>query len=310
MDENRSSDRVFMAPGAASGGAMRLPGASEGWPPLDDHLVEPEVSRDEVVGGRWIKALPANPPHADRHTDLDYVIRGSVAEGYVSSTDLLTRSAVDSDFATDVSVRKAGVNPEAGERYLEEVAFEVVNEQRLKDMTERAKILTNRGVRRIFAIFAKKGEVAEWSPSWNRWKRLGAKAKIRDRCFEVPVPVKALLDAVEADNAVLEGLVARGNPALRARDASRREEGREEGRKEGWEEGRKKGREEGRKVGWEEGRARARAEAVLTVLAARGVPVSDVERERILACRQPAVLERWIARAAVVEAAAELFERQ
>jgi hypothetical protein len=270
-----------MAPGAASGGAMRLPGASEGWPPLDDHLVEPEVSRDEVVRGRWIKALPANPAHADRHTDLDYVIRGSVAEGYVCSTDLLTRSAVDSDFATDVSVRKAGVDPETGERYLEEVAFEVVNEQRLKDMTERAKILTQRGVRRIFAIFAKKGEVAEWSPSWSRWKRLDPEAKIEDPCFEVTIPVKALLDAAEADNAVLEGLAAKGNPALRARE------------------------EKGRK----EGQVQAQAKALLTVLAARGVPVSDAERERILACRQPAVLERWITRAAVAEAAADLFSR-
>ncbi|MEW5852278.1 MAG: Uma2 family endonuclease [Myxococcota bacterium] len=50
-----------------------------------------------------------------------------------------------------------------------------------------------------------------------------------------------------------------------------------------------------------EGRTEGRAEAVLTLLAARGIGVPDAERSAILACRDPATLERWLVRAATAE---------
>ena len=60
MDKNRPT-LGMQAPGAASSSSSyRLPGASS---PLrvDDHVVEPESSRREVmVGGRIVQALPAN----------------------------------------------------------------------------------------------------------------------------------------------------------------------------------------------------------------------------------------------------------
>lgn len=49
------------------------------------------------------------------------------------------------------------------------------------------------------------------------------------------------------------------------------------------------------------------ATAVLKILSARGLQVSDVARARIVACTDPAVLERWIERAMTVAAADELF---
>lgn len=55
--------------------------------------------------------------------------------------------------------------------------------------------------------------------------------------------------------------------------------------------------------GWEKGRAEGRAEGragdVLTVLRVRGIPVSETERARILAERDPERLERWLERAIV-----------
>jgi hypothetical protein len=48
---------------------------------------------------------------------------------------------------------------------------------------------------------------------------------------------------------------------------------------------------------------------MLTLVAARGLSLSSEVRERILSCTDLATLDRWIARAAVAESVAELFDR-
>jgi len=55
------------------------------------------------------------------------------------------------------------------------------------------------------------------------------------------------------------------------------------------------------------GRAEASARAVLTVLRVRGIVVSDVDRERILAEKDPARLERRLEKATVAASVAEVF---
>jgi predicted transposase/invertase (TIGR01784 family) len=64
---------------------------------------------------------------------------------------------------------------------------------------------------------------------------------------------------------------------------------------------------QGEARGRAEGEARGRAEAVLAVLEARGLPVSDRQRARVLGCTDLEQLERWVRRAVTVKAAAELF---
>lgn len=113
-------------PGSTS--SRRLPGRGS-LPSVDDHLVEPEVTRDEIIGGRQVVAFPAEEPRATQRCDLRYVVRAHVALGWKSAADLLTRHDQDSDFATDTCVLREGVDPETGGRYLEELAFEVVAEQ-------------------------------------------------------------------------------------------------------------------------------------------------------------------------------------
>jgi 5-carboxymethyl-2-hydroxymuconate isomerase len=54
------------------------------------------------------------------------------------------------------------------------------------------------------------------------------------------------------------------------------------------------------KQGRDEGRAEGLAEAVLTVLAARGLSVSEVERGQLLAVKDAALLQRWLSRALTV----------
>ena len=55
------------------------------------------------------------------------------------------------------------------------------------------------------------------------------------------------------------------------------------------------------------GEAAASARAVLTVLRVRGIVVSDVDRERILAEKDPARLERRLEKATVAASVAEVF---
>lgn len=71
------------------------------------------------------------------------------------------------------------------------------------------------------------------------------------------------------------------------------------------------GRAEGREEGWEEGRRRGRAEgearAVLTIMEARGIPVSEDDRAFIMECTDLERLDEWVRRAATATSAADLF---
>jgi hypothetical protein len=223
--------RGFMAAPGAPGSAYRLPGAREGEarPRLDDHLVQDET-REEMVRGRKVLAQPARPPHADRHLQLDYVIGAHVAPGYIASSDLLTRAGEDSEFATDTSVRRAGIDPETNTRYLEELAFEVVSTQSLRDITERAEDLCNRGVRRLIAIFVKKGEVRQWSVQERQWLCLPVDGKLEDPTLTRPLAIRALLDAAVADDEVAEALLAKRNPRLVQHEETVRSAALEQGR--------------------------------------------------------------------------------
>ena len=57
-----------------------------------------------------------------------------------------------------------------------------------------------------------------------------------------------------------------------------------------------------------QGRAEEAAKAVLTVLRVRGITVPDVTRERILAEKDPARLERWHERAILAATVAEVID--
>jgi len=273
MDENHTRYSL-KAPGRGGASpAQRLPGRGS-FPRVDDHLVEPEVTRDEIIGGRRVVALPANPPHADRQSAVDRVVGSCVASGYTAAAELLTRVDEDSDFATDVCVRRDGVDPETGTRYLEEIAFEVVSEQDERDVTEKAQRMHRRGVRRIFAIFLKRPRVCEWSTESESWRTLDRDWQIEDPCLVTPLPVAALLDAGAAAIAVVKGLAAQGNPELRRREDA--------------------------------ARAAARAEDVLEILEARRVAVGEAQRREILSCRDLARLGRWLRRAALASSADEV----
>src|SRR5205807_924682 len=148
---------------------------------------------------------------------------------YMAATDLLTRHDIESDFASDTCIYKAGVDPATGARYLEEIAFEVVSEQNQGSLAEKAKRMHRRGVRRIFTVWVKTQQVCEWSAETEAWSPLDASQSITDPCLVAPVAVAALLDAALADNAVVRALAAKGNPVLRQRESEAEARGKAEG---------------------------------------------------------------------------------
>lgn len=227
-----SAERTVVAPPASGAVAARFPAHELPPPYVDDRLVEPE-SRQEMVRGRLIHAVPANPEHGDEHTVLDYLAQGYLAPGHTASTDLLTRAGPKSDFATDTCIRRSGIDPRTGSRYLEEVAFEVVNTQSLAHTIERAHELTSKGVRRVFAIFVKRREVAEWSLSRAGFVPLDLESAIEDRTLVRPLPVRALFDTAVADDSIVDALVAKANPRLAERIADGHAKGHAEGLAEG-----------------------------------------------------------------------------
>jgi hypothetical protein len=186
---------------------------------VDDHLVVPETTRDEMINGRRVVAHPAKEPHATLHGRLVYVLGAHAAPGYTMAADLLTRLNEKSDFASDACLFKDGTDPETGARHLEEIVFEVATEQDERDVTEKAQQRHHRGVRRIFTVFVEGPQrVCEWQSSEDRWRPLEPASHIEDICLAAPLAVAALLEATAADNAVMEALAAKDNPVLRKRE--------------------------------------------------------------------------------------------
>jgi hypothetical protein len=72
--------------------------------------------------------------------------------------------------------------------------------------------------------------------------------------------------------------------------------------------GKAEGKAEGEAKGKAEGEAKGKAEAILAVLAARGLAVPEPLAARLRGCRDLAVLDRWLRRAVVVGSTDELLE--
>jgi hypothetical protein len=239
---------------------------------LDDHLVEPET-RWEVIDGARVQTPSAQPPQADRHFTMNYAIGAHLAPGYLGASDLLTRWSSDNDYATDTSVRRVGIDEATGERYLEEMVFDVVDAQQREDLDKRARLLSRRGVRRIFAVFAKEGTtegtVEEWSHAAEIWQVLAPTAVIEDPCLIVPLPVRALLDPAAAEEAVVRCLIARKHPVF----------------------------EEYFQARWTKGFCNGSRKALYGTLSVRGLNLDAQQRARIEACANPDMLTEWLCRA-------------
>jgi len=138
---------------------------------VDDRLVAPE-SHAQVVDGVLLRTMGANPPHATRHFAVAHVFAGALADGYDGAVDMLTRTDEDNDLAPDVSIFPVGIDPATGGRRLEEIAFEVLDTERLSHATGKAEKLVARGVRRVFCVRIADRTVYEWNHDAEGWTTL------------------------------------------------------------------------------------------------------------------------------------------
>jgi Uma2 family endonuclease len=282
-------------------------------PDIDDRLVEPETPY-EMLDGELVYVSPAHPPHAELHVRLAALIEAHIGPAFQAAADLLTRTSKVDDIAPDVSVYPAAPHPETGRRQLEQLAFEILGKGSRRRAARKAAKLAGRGVRRVFGVDIKRSHVMKWSTELDSWRELDASGHIEDPALEVPLPIDAILHAAKADDAIARALLARHNPVIEARLVEHHGEGVREGLARGVEQGLARGVEQGLARGVEEGfargvahAARAFADAVLAVLAARGVAVGEAERARIVDERDLARLERWLLRAATCAEAHELW---
>ena len=207
----RSNVPMLFAPGSASSSSPAYaPGHGERLPAVDERLVAPE-SHAEILDGRVYRTMGSNQPHGTRHFEATHVFAGALADGYAGAVDMLTRLDADSDAAPDISVFPAAPDPKTGGRQIEEIAFEVLDSERMSHTTDKVEKLAARGVRRLFAVRVAARKVYEWDHDHHDWTELDEAAEITDRCFRVPVPARALVDRVLADDTVARALIARGN---------------------------------------------------------------------------------------------------
>jgi hypothetical protein len=250
------------------------PGSSAPLPAVDERLVAPET-RYEIEDGRVVYVPPADEPHGSVHAKLAALVDAHRGDGYAVAVDMLTRTSRIDDIAPDVSVYPAARDPRTGGRRLEELAFQVASTETLGHAGKKAAKLVGRGVRRVFAIDLERGRALEWSAPLGEWSILDRRARIEDPALAAPIPVDALLDAARADDAIADALRARRHPAFAAERA--------------------------------EGRAEGRREALLVVLAARGLTPTDAERGQILAERDLDRVDRWLAAASACADVAALL---
>jgi len=259
-----------------------------GWPRPDDYLDEPDEShRWERIGDKRQEASPATADHGDPHFEIDALVKAHLAKGYIGSTDLKTRVSKNREYASDTCVRREGIDPVTGSRYLEELVFEVVHKRSKSDTKARAEGFAARGVPCQMGIFVKQKEVREWQASAKDWgEPLDLRQSLQAPCLAVPLPLAAIFDPDLADLAIARAQAAKGNPVIL------------------------KIKDESEKRGLAKGKVEGIAESILMFLQARSWKPSEEQRERILATTDRETLDLWVHRAASASSLDEVLAEE
>ena len=234
----------------------------------------------QADGSRGFVPAGGRTPHHARHSKLSALLEAYIGDDWDAACDMLTRTSETDDIAPDASIFPRVRDPETGGRRLEELAFEGVSTDRLSRAAVRAQKLIRRGVRRVFAIDVPRERTFEWSPQLGTWEILAPESCIEDPVFVAPVSVTTLCHVAKIDDAVAQALLAKRNPVIESALARTRAEGQAEGE----------------------------AQALLSVLAARGLQPTEEQRQRITAERNAARLDRWLRDAVTCSCVSELFQ--
>jgi hypothetical protein len=232
---------------------------------------------------------PSDYDHGERQSKASGLIDACVRPEFSVVTEVLTRTSRTTDIAPDISVYPRARDPVTGRRRVAELAFEVVSTQSLASAADKARRLSARGVRRVFAIDVERSRAMEWSGGLAAWRRLDIAGCIEDPVLAVGLAIEPLVRAANMDDAIARALIAKNNPIIAAEKAASHGKGQEEGLARGLAEGLAHGRHEGVVDGVQR--------SLLQLLAARGIALDEGYRARILEERDLQRLERWLARA-------------
>ncbi|MBI4820277.1 MAG: Uma2 family endonuclease [Deltaproteobacteria bacterium] len=252
---------------------------------VSERLVMPDT-RFEIIDGEVLYVNAAGPVHGSFHSKLSALLEACAAEGYDVACDMLTRTSAFSDFAPDASVFPEGIDPETEDRALEELAFEIMSSETAARAARKARGLTGRGVRRVFAIDVNEKRVLEWSRDDDGWFAFASSEEIVDRILAAPLRIADLLDAARADDAMARALLLKRNPVLlEAIDAARAD---------------------GLSTGLATGLATG-SRALVSILKSRGLKVNRAQLARIEAERDPETFDQWIAKSFTCASTEELL---
>ena len=250
-------------------------------PAVDERLVMPDT-RYEIIDGKVEYVAPADEPHGTRHSKISALLEMYAARDHDVASDMLTRTSATGDMAPDASVFPAARDRRTGGRQLEALAFEVVSTETLGHAGTKARRLVERGVRRVFAIDVERKRALEWSRATDAWEILAPDGAIEDRALALALPLRPLVEAAKADDAVAQALLAKKNPILeQALDGARLE-------------GESRGKRAGKREGKREGKVEGKIAALLAILATRGIDVSRKAEKRIRAARDEAIVDAWL----------------
>ena len=269
-------------------------------PDVDERLVMPET-RFEVLEGKVEHVPPADESHGSRHSKMSALLEAYAASGYDVASDMLTRTSAKNDLAPDASVFPSARDPETGGRQLEELAFEILSSERVGHAAKKARALSDRGVRRVFAIDVKRKCALVWSATTNTWEILPLDGAIEDQALALPLPLRALVEAVSSDDAVAQALLVKKNAVITAALAAAGRKGKADGKAEG----RRQGQAEGRR----QGALKGAITTLLAVLAARGFELRKKHEKKIREAKDEAVLAAWIVRAVTCASVDELLAK-
>jgi hypothetical protein len=239
MTSRYPSQPTLLAPGVSSN-TVYAPGRFDRMPAVDDRIAAPE-SRVEIIDNEVFHTMGSNQPHGVQHFDAVGLFSGVLADGYSGAIDMLTRTDEETDIAPDICVFPSAPDPATGGRQLEEIAFEILDTERLSHATRKVEKYATRGVRRIFALRVTTRMVYEWNHEHGDWMELGVDVLLHDRCFLAPFPPGAFLDRVAARDSLARSLFAHPNRVVTETLGRTHDEGVKLGRDEGV----KLGRDEG-----------------------------------------------------------------
>jgi Uma2 family endonuclease len=263
-------------------------------PPVDERLVAPQTPY-EMVDGELVYVPPSHPSHGERQVTASALIEACVRPEFVVATEVLMRTSRTTDIAPDISVYPRARDPATGRQRVSELAFEIVSTQSLASAADKARRLSARGVRRVFAIDVVGNRAMEWSGGLEAWRRLDIAACIEDPVLAVGLAIEPLVKAAIIDDAIARALIAKNNPVIAAEKAS------------SWQRGHEEGRAEGRAEGRREAALESSRSALLQLLAERGIPLDLTDRARIMEQRDLQQLEQWFARAVHCASIAEVL---